>query len=78
MKLGKWYVVKHNCVPLGVCRDYNGQLHVSASAGHLQVVLGEFNLRSYYRHSARTWCRDLYTTCARYAYNNILSSPKTT
>ena len=43
-----------------VFSDYNGQLHVSACTGHLQVVLGELNLRSYYKHSARTWCRDLY------------------
>ena len=56
----KWYVVKHNCVTTGVFSDYNGQLHVSACTGHLQVVLGELNLRSYYKHSARTWCRDLY------------------
>ena len=58
--VGKWYVVKHNCVPVGVFSDYNGQLHVSASTGHLQVVLGELNLRSYYKHSACTWYRDLY------------------
>jgi len=48
MKLGKWYVVKHNCVTIGVFSDYNGQLHVSACTGHLQIVLGELNLRSYY------------------------------
>jgi len=47
MKLGKWYLVKHNCVPVGVFGYYNGQLHVSACTGHLQVVLGELNLRSY-------------------------------
>jgi len=51
MKLGKWYLVKHNCVKIGVFSDYNGQLHVSAFTGHLQVVLGELNLRSYYKHS---------------------------
>jgi len=56
----KWYVVKHNCVTKGVFIDYNGQLHVSVCTGHLQVVLGELNLRSYYKHSACTWCRDLY------------------
>jgi len=39
--LGKWYLVKHNCVPVGVVSDYNGQLHVSACTGHLQIVLGE-------------------------------------
>ena len=46
---------------MGVFSDYNGQLHVSACTGHLQVVLGELNLRSYYKHSAR------------YAYSKILS-----
>ena len=56
----KWYIVKHNCVTKGVFSDCNGQLHVSACTGHLQVVLGELNLRCYYKHSARTWCRDLY------------------
>ena len=56
----KWYVVKHNRVTISVFSDYNGQLHVSACTDHLQVVLGELNLRSYYKHSARTWCRDLY------------------
>ena len=60
MKLGKWYLVKYNSVPIGVFSDYNGQLHVSACTGHLQVVLGELNWRSHYKHSARTWCRDLY------------------
>ena len=60
MKLGKWYLVKHNCVPICVFSDYNRQLHVSVCTGHLQVVLGELDLRSYYKHSARTWCRDLY------------------
>ena len=60
MKLGKWYLVNHNCVPIGIFSDYNGQLHFSACIGHLQVVLGELNLRSYYKHSARAWCRDLY------------------
>jgi len=53
-KCRKWYVVKHNCVTVGVFSDYNGQVHVSACTGHLQVVLGELNLRSYYKHSART------------------------
>ena len=47
----KWYVVKHNCVKKGVFSDYNGQLHVSACTGHLQVVLGELNLRPYYRRA---------------------------
>ena len=28
---------------------YNEQLHVSACAGHLQVVMG--NLRAYYKHA---------------------------
>jgi len=46
---------------MGAVSDYNGQLHVSACTGHLQFVLGELNLRSYYKHSARMWCRDLYT-----------------
>jgi len=78
MKLGKWYVVKHSCVTICVFSDCNGQLHVSACTGHLQVALGELNLRSYYMDSARTWCRDLYTTCARYTYSEILSSPKAT
>ena len=58
----KWYIVKHNCVPKGVFSDYNGQLHVSACTGHLQVVLGELKI----------------LLQARYAYSNILSSPKTT
>jgi len=62
----KWYLVKHNCVTIGVFSDYNGQLHVPACTGHLQVVLGELNLRSYSKHSGRTWC----------AYSKILSSPK--
>jgi len=56
----KWYIVKHNGVTKGIFSDHSGQLHVSACTGHLQVVLGELNLRSYYKHSARTWCRDLY------------------
>jgi len=51
----KWSVVKLNCVTKGAFSDYNGQLHVSACTGHLQVVLGELNLRSYHNHSARTW-----------------------
>jgi len=42
--LGNWYVVKHNCVTIGVVSDYNGQLHVSACTGHLQVVLGELKI----------------------------------
>ena len=72
--------IKHNCVKIGVFSEYNGQLHVSACTGHLQVVLGELNLRSYYKHSARTWCRDLYiralfatskaTLCQLLAYGN--------
>ena len=56
----KWYIVKQNCATKGVFSDYNGQLLVSACTGHLQVVLGELNLRSYYKRSARKWCRDLY------------------
>jgi len=36
MKLGKWYLVKHSCVTIGVFSDYNGQLHVSASSGCLR------------------------------------------
>ena len=40
----KRYVVKHNCVKIGVFSYYNGQLRVSACTGHLQVVLGELNL----------------------------------
>ena len=56
----KWYVVKHNYVTKDLFSDYNGQLHVSVCTGHLQVVLGELNLRSYYKHSVCTWCRDLY------------------
>ena len=75
--LGKWYLVKHISVQICVFSDYNGKLNVSACTGNLQVVLGELNLRSYYKHSMRTWCRDFYTTCARYAYSKILSSPKT-
>jgi len=51
MRLGKWCLVKHNFVTVGVFSDYNGQLHVSACTGHLQFVLGELNLRSYYKHS---------------------------
>jgi len=47
----KWYVVTHICVTKGEFNDYNGQLHVSACTGHLQVVLGGLNLRSYYKHS---------------------------
>ena len=43
-----------------VFSDYNEQLHVSACTDHLQFVLEELSLRSYYKHSARTWCRDLY------------------
>jgi len=30
VKLGKCYVVKHNCVTIRVFSDYNGQLHVLA------------------------------------------------
>jgi len=44
MKLGNWYVVKHNCVTIGVFGDYNEQLHVSACTGHLQVALGELKI----------------------------------
>jgi len=62
MKLGKWYLVKHNCVTIGEFSDYNGQLHVSACTGYLQVFLAELNLISHYKHSARTWFTDLYTT----------------
>jgi len=40
----RWYVVKHNCLTIGVFSDYNGQLHVSACTGHLQVVLGELKI----------------------------------
>jgi len=43
MKLGKWYLVKHNCIPIGVFNDCNGQLHVSACTGHLQVALVKFS-----------------------------------
>ena len=39
LTLGNGYVAKHNCVTIGVFSDYNGQLHVSAYTGHLQVVL---------------------------------------
>ena len=52
----KWYVVRHNCVTKCVFSDYNGQLHVSACTGHLQVVLGDLNLRRYYKHSF-TFCK---------------------
>jgi len=45
----KWYIIKHNCVTKDVFSDYNGQLYFSACTGHLQVVLGELNLRSYYK-----------------------------
>jgi len=41
---GKWYLVKHNCVTVGVFIDYNGQLHVSPCTGHLQFVLGELKI----------------------------------
>jgi len=44
MTIGKWYVVKHNCVTKGVFSDFIGQLRVSARTGHLQVVLGELNI----------------------------------
>jgi len=40
----KWYVVKHSRVTKGVFSDYNGQLHVSACTGHLQVVLRELKI----------------------------------
>ena len=43
-ELGKWYLFKHNCVSIGVFSDYNGQLHVSACTGYLQVVLGELKI----------------------------------
>jgi len=45
---------------MGVFSDYNGQLHVSACNGHLQVVLEELNLKDLTISIARTWCRDLY------------------
>jgi len=34
--LGKWYLVKHNCVPIGVFSDYNG---VEISTPRERVIL---------------------------------------
>jgi len=48
--VGKWYLVKHNCVTIGIFSGYNGQLHVSACTGHLQVVLGELKILLYAYH----------------------------
>jgi len=45
--------VSHRCI-----YDYIEQLHVLAFTGHLERT----NLKSYYMHCARTWCRDLYIT----------------
>jgi len=42
--LGKWYLVKQNCVTIGVFSNYNGQLHVSVCIDHLHVVLGELKI----------------------------------
>ena len=42
MKLGKWYLVKHNCVTIGVFSDYNWQLHVSACIGHLYTTCARY------------------------------------
>jgi len=34
---GKMYLVKHNCVTIGVFSDYNGQLHVSACTVQAEI-----------------------------------------
>jgi len=69
----KWYLIKHICVTKGVFSDYNGQLHVSACTGHLRVVLGEINLRYFYKHIVRTWCRDLYVRASAQLQNHHTS-----
>jgi len=50
MVIWKYYAVRHNYITSGVFNGYIRQLHVSAYTGHLQVVLRELNLRSYYIH----------------------------
>jgi len=45
-----WNAVKHNYTTYGLFKGYTGQLHISAHTGHLQVVLRELNLKSYYIH----------------------------
>ena len=47
-KLGKWYVVKHNCVTWGVFNDYIMNNYMFRP---VLYSLSEENLRSYYKHA---------------------------
>jgi len=45
---------------------YNGQLHVSACTGHLQVVLGELKIKLLWRHTptiALFFCVSVFVLC---------------
>ena len=57
--IGKWYVVKHNCVTRGVFNDYILNNYIFRPVLPI-FVLSQGNLRSYYKH-ARARGVEIYT-----------------